>query len=205
MREITKVIKIYRYGELKGKARANAFDFMKEGYEDGAGDEFVENMNAAVKELGLEVEGYDLNEYDGHVYILYGKYDEDLNEIKGARAYAFIQNNFFSRVDKRRYMGKLKGYSEKDYTHLPDKNWMDECRLTGYYADYAVKDAWERFVKELRKGNNPSVSDFIGYIEDAFVKMYQIEMQGYDDVYAQEDAESNDFLFTENGEVYCGY
>ena len=202
MREIVKTIKVYSYDELEGDARAKAFDLLKEGYEDWAGDEFVENMETAVNKLGLEVEGYDLNEYDSRVTIFYGKYDNDLNDICGARAYAFIQDNFFSHVDKRRYMGVLKVYSHKDYTPLPDKNWMDECKLTGYYTDNAVSDAWNKFVKELRKGYNPSVSDFIGYIEDAFVAMYRIEMQGYDDWYAQQDAESNDFEFLENGEVY---
>lgn len=204
MKEIIKKIKVYRFEELEGDARANAFDLVKEGYEDWAGDEFVENMETAVNKLGLEVEGYDLNEYDSRVTIFYGKYDNDLNDICGARAYAFIQNNFFSRVDKRRYMGKLKGYSEKDYTHLPDKNWMDEGKLTGYYTDGAIKDAWEEWLDELRKGNNPSVSDFIGYLEKSFAKMYEDEMQGYNDEMAQEDAESNDFEFLENGEVYCG-
>ena len=145
MREIVKTIKVYSYDELEGDARAKAFDFLKEGYENCAGDEFVYNMEKAVKKLGLEVEGYDLNEYDGRVTIFYGKYDNDLNDICGARAYAFIQNNFFSRVDKRRYMGKLKVYSYKDYTHLPDKNWMDESNLTWYYTDYALKMAWEKF------------------------------------------------------------
>lgn len=197
MREITKVIKIYRYDELEGDARAKAFDFMKEGYEDAERDEFVWNMEKAADKLGFEVE-YDLNEYYSHVYIFYGKYDNDLNEINGARAYAFIQNNFFSRVDKRRYI------RDGHYTHLPDKNWMDKGKLSGYYTDYAIKEAWEQFVKELRKGNKPSVSDFIGYIEDAFVKMYQDEIQGYDDEMAEEEADGNNFEFTEDGGVYYG-
>ena len=193
MKEIIKKIKVYRYGELEGDARARAFDFLKEWYEDCLGSVFVDGMESAVKELGLEVEGYDLEEYGGYVNIFYGKYDEDLNEIDSARAYAFIQNNFFSRVNKRKYI------RDGHYTHLPDKNWMDNCELTGYYTDGAIKDAWEEFVKELRKGNNPSVSDFIGYLEDAFVKMYQEEMQGYDEECAEEDTECNDFWFTEDG------
>lgn len=202
MREIVKTTKVYSYDELRDASRERAFCFLKEGYDDCMGGEFVENMQEAVKKLGLEVEEYHLEEGYGNVNIFYGKYDNDLNDICGARAVAFVQNNFFSRIDKRRYMGKLKGYSKKDYTHLPDKNWMDECKLTGYYTDNAIKEAWEEFVKELRKGNNPSVSDFICYVEDAFVKMYQDEMQGYDDEMAEEDAESNDFWFTEDGEVY---
>lgn len=204
MREIVKTTKVYSYDELHDAARDRAFRFLKEGYEDCVADEFVENMGKAVRKLGLELEGYDLNEYDGRVTIFYGKYDNDLNDICGARAYAFIQNNFFSHIDKRRYMGKLKGYSPKDYTHLPNKDWMNEWKLTGYYADNALKMAWEEFVKKLRRGYEPSVSDFIGYFEKSFVKMYEDEMQGYNDEMAKEDAESNDFEFLENGEVYFG-
>lgn len=196
MKEIIKEIKVYRFEELEGDARAKAFDFLKEGYEDCLGCVFVDGMESAVKELGLEVEGYTLEEYYGHVNIFYGKYDEDLNEIDGARAYGFIQNNFFSRVNKRKYI------RDGHYTHLQDKNWTDEWNLTGYYTDGAIKDAWEEFVKELKGGNNPSVSDFIGYLEDAFVKMYQEEMQGYDEECAEEDAKANDFWFTEDGEMY---
>ena len=114
MREIVKITKVYSYDELHDAARDRAFRFLKGGYEDCVADEFVENMGKAVRKLGLELEDYDLNEYDGRVTIFYGKYDNDLNDICGARAYAFIQNNFFSHVDKRRYMGKLKGYSPKD-------------------------------------------------------------------------------------------
>ena len=204
MKEIIKKIKVYRFEELEGDARAKAFDLLKEGYEDFMADEFVENMEKAVDKLGLEVEGYDFNEYDSRVTIFYGKYDNDLDDICGARAYAFIQNNFFSHIDKRKYMGKLKGYSPKDYTHISNKNWMDESNLTGYYTDNALKMAWEKFVKKLRRGYEPSVSDFIGYLEKSFAKMYEDEMQGYNDEMAQEDAESNDFEFLENGEVYCG-
>jgi hypothetical protein len=204
MREIIKTFKVYKYDELKGKARDRAFLFLKEGYEDCMADEFVDNMEKAVEKLRLGVEGYDLNEYDGRVTIFYGKYDNDLNDICGARAVAFVQNNFFSHIDKRRYMNKLKVYSPKDYTHLPDKGWMDESKLTGYYTDYALKMAWEKFVKKLRSGYEPSVSDFIGYLEKSFVKIFEDEMQGYNDDMAKEDAESNEFEFNENGEVYLG-
>ena len=204
MREIVKTTKVYSYDELRAAARDRAFRFLKEGYEDCLAYEFVDNMEKAVKKLGLEVEGYDLNEYDGRVTIFYGKYDNDLNDICGARAYAFIQNNFFSHVDKRRYMGVLKVYSDKDYTHLPDKEWMNEVKLTGYYSDNALKMAWEKFVEKLRRGYKPSVSDFIGYFEKSFAKMYEDELQEYDDEMAKEDAESNDFEFLENGEVYFG-
>ena len=204
MRTIVKDFKVYKYDELQGKARERAFSFLKEGYEDFMADEFVENMKKAVEGLGLEVEGYDLNEYNSRVTIFYGKYDNDLNDICGARAVAFIQNNFFSRADKRKYMGRLKVYSPKDYTNLPDKNWMEEGKLTGYYTDYAVKDAWDNFVENLRRGTNPSVSDFIGELENAYAEEYKDEMQGYNDAAAQADAESNDFEFLENGEVYLG-
>ena len=205
MREIVKTIKVYSYDELRGDARDRAFRFLKEGYEDFVADEFVNNMEKAVEKLGLEVEGYDLNEYDGRVTIFYGKYDNDLNDILGARAYAFIQNNFFSRIDKRRYIDNIKGaYNPMGYTHLPDKDWMNECKLTGYYSDNALKMAWEKFVEKLRHGYEPSVSDFISYLEKSFVKMYEDEMQGFNDEMAKEDAESNDFEFLENGEVYLG-
>lgn len=204
MREIVKTIKVYSYDELRGEARDRALRFLKEGYEDWAGDEFVDNMKEAVKKLGLEVADYDLNEYGGRVTIFYGKYDNDLNDIRGARAYAFIQNNFFSHVDKRRYMGVLKVYSDKDYTHLPDKNWMDECKFTGYYTDNAVGDAWGKFVEKLRRGYEPSVSDFIGFLEKSFATMYEDEMQGYDDDMAEDDAENYNLWFTEDGEVYGG-
>ena len=60
MKEIIKKIKVYRFEELEGLGRCDAFNFLKEGYEDWAGDEFVGNMETAVNKLGLEVEEYDL-------------------------------------------------------------------------------------------------------------------------------------------------
>lgn len=202
MRKVIKEINVYKYNELKGDARKSVFKRFKENYMDWVIDEFIASTRKMAATFGLTVTDYEFFEDGGHVYFDYD-YPYRLADIRGARAYAFIQNNFFSHVDKRRYMGVLKVYSDKDYTHLPDKNWMENCYFAGVDTD-VVKNTWDEFVEEVRRGNNPSVLDFILDLSTEYVEAYIKETKAYTDDCAVEEANGNEMEFLEDGSLFVG-
>lgn len=203
MRKVIKEINVYSYDELKGDARKSVFKWFKENYMDWVIDEFIASTKETVKCLGLTVTDYEFFEDGGHVYFDYD-YPYRIENIRGARAYAFIQNNFFSHVDKRRYMGVLKVYSDKDYTHLPDKDWMENCCFTGNDTDHVLKNTWDEFVEEVRQGKNPSVLDFILDLSTEYVEAYLKEVRSYSDECAREEADANEMEFLEDGSLFVG-
>lgn len=202
MRKVIKEINVYEYDELKGDARKSVFKWFKKNYMDWVIDEFIASTRKMAATFGLTVTDYEFFEDGGHVYFDYD-YPYRLDDIRGARAYAFIQNNFFSHVDKRRYMGVLKVYSDKDYTHLPDKNWMEDCYFAGVDTD-VVKNTWDEFVEEVRQGNNPSVLDFILDLSTEYIEAYIKETKAYTDDCAVEEANGNEMEFLEDGSLFVG-
>ncbi len=203
MRKVIKEINVYSYDELKGDARKSVFKRFKENYMDWVIDEFIASVKETAAQLGLTVTDYEFFEDGGHLWLDYD-YQYRLADIRGARAYAFIQNNFFSHVDHRRYMGVLKVYSDKDYTRLPDKGWMENCCFTGNYTDYVLKNTWDEFVEEVRQGNNPSVLDFILNLSTEYVETYLDEVRSYNDESVREEADANEMEFLEDGSLFVG-
>ena len=151
MRTETTITKIYTFDELSDEAKekviAEARDFDMEIH----CDEFVDCMKSAMNEMGIAIKDYSIG-IDGSGYI---KLDAENDDLEGARAYAYIMNNFFEGVDKKKLV--YKEWEKRRVSHLDGKDWIDNCPFSGWCYDFAVKEAWKSWCNDLREGNGPSV------------------------------------------------
>lgn len=196
MRIETTITKIYTFDELsdeaKGKVIAEARDFDMEIHR----DELVDCMKSAMYEMGIAIKDYSIG-LDGGGYI---KLDDDNDGLEGARAYAYIMNNFFGGVDKKKLVHKE--WEKGRISHLDRKDWMDNCPFSGWCYDFAVKEAWENWCNDLREGKGPSVRDFLDELEWAYLKELSDEYDGFNEEDARELAEANEYEFLEDGTLY---
>lgn len=196
MRTETTITKIYTFNELSDEAKekviAEARDF---GMEINR-DELVDCMKSAMNEMGIAIEDYSIG-IDGSGYI---KLDAENDDLEGARAYAYIMNNFFDGVDKKKLF--YKEWEKRRVSRLDRKDWMDNCPFTGWCYDCAVKDAWDSWCNDLREGKGPSVRDFLDELEWAYLKELSDEYDGFDEAEARELAEANGYEFLEDGTIY---
>ena len=193
--EIT-ITKIYTFDELSDEAKekviAEARDFAMEIHR----DELVDCMKSAMNEMGIAIEDYSID-IDGSGYI---KLDAENDDLEGTRAYAYIMNNFFEGVDKKKLV--YKEWEKRRISHLDRKDWIDNCPFSGICYDYAVKDAWENWCNDLREGKSPSIRDFLDELEWAYLKELSDEHYGFDEECARDLAEANGYEYLEDGTIY---
>ena len=196
MRTETTITKIYTFDELSDEAKekviAEARDFAMEIHR----DELVDCMKSAMNEMEIAIEDYSIG-IDGSGYI---KLDAENDDLEGARAYAYIMNNFFSGVDKKELV--YKEWEKRRISHLDRKDWIDNCPFSGWCYDYAVKKAWDSWCSDLREGKSPSIRDFLDEIEWAYLKELSDEYYGFDEEDARELAEANGYEYLEDGTLY---
>ena len=196
MRTETTITKIYTFDELSDEAKekviAEARDFDMEINR----DELVDCMKSAMNEMGIVIKDYSID-IDGSGYI---KLDADNDGLEGARAYAYIMNNFFEGVNKKKLV--YKEWEKRRISHLDRKDWIDNCSFSGWCYDYAVKEAWNSWCNDLREGKSPSVRDFLDELESQYLKELSDEYDGFDEAEARDIAEANDYEFLEDGTIY---
>lgn len=196
MRTETTIIKIYTFDELSDEAKekviAEARDFDME----ISRDELVDCMKSAMSEMGIAIKDCSIG-IDGSGYF---KLDADNDDLEGARAYAYIMNNFFEGVDKKKLV--YKEWEKRRVSRLDRKDWIDNCPFSGWCYDFAVKEAWKSWCNDLREGKGPSVRDFLDELEWAYLKELSDEYDGFDEAEARELAEANGYEFLEDGTIY---
>lgn len=198
MRTVTKTIttNVYKFDELSEKAKEK---FIAESRDSGMEihcDELVDCMKSAMNEMGIAIKDYSIG-IDGSGYI---KLDADNDDLEGARAYAYIMNNFFEGVDKKKLV--YKEWEKRRVSRLDRKDWMDNCPFSGWCYDYAVKEALDSWCNDLREGKSPSIRDFLDELEWAYLKELSDEYYGFDEAEARDLAEANDYEFLEDGTIY---
>ena len=196
MRTETTITKIYKFDELSDKAREKVIDEARDSDMEINRDELVDCMKSAMNEMGIEIEDYSIG-IDGSGYI---KLYADNDDLEGARAYAYILNNFFDGVNKKKLV--YKEWEKRRISHLERKDWMDNCPFSGCCYDFAVKNAFSGWCNDLREGKSPSVRDFLDELEWAYLKELSDEYYGFNEKDAWELAEANGYEFLEDGTIY---
>lgn len=196
MRTETTITKIYTFDELSGEAKEKVIAEARDSEMEINCDEFVDCMKSATNEMGVAIEDYSIG-IDGSGYI---KLDAENDNLEGARAYAYIMNNFFEGIDKKKLV--YKEWEKRRISHLDRKDWMDNCPFSGMCYDYAVKEAWENWCNDLREGKSPSVRDFLDELEWAYLKELSDEYYGFDEECARDLAEANGYEYLEDGTLY---
>lgn len=198
MRTITETITttVYKFDELSDSAKEKFTDEQRD-FEAGFwADEMYDCLKSAMKTMNISIDDYEIG-IDGSGYI---KLDAENDDLEGARAYAYIMNNFFEGVDKKKLV--YKEWEKRRISHLDRKDWIDNCPFSGWCYDFAVKEAWDSWCNDLREGKSPSVRDFLDELEWAYLKELSDEYDGFDEAEARDIAEANGYEFLEDGTIY---
>lgn len=203
MRTETTTITIYKFDELSEKAKEKVISEEREFEMEINRDELIDCMKSAMNEMGIAIKDYSIG-IDGSGYINLSV-DDDAEELEGVRAYKWIVNNCFSDVDKKKmyWQKNVDIRSCKSLTSsIESKDWMDNCPFSGWCYDFAVKEAWDSWCNDLRKGKSPSIRDFLDELEWAYLKELSDEYDGFDEAEARDIAEANGYEFLEDGTIY---
>lgn len=196
MRTETTITKIYTFDELSDEAKEKVIAEARDSDMEINCDELVDCMKSAMNEMGIAIDDYSIG-IDGSGYI---KLDVENDDLEGARAYAYIMNNFFDGVDKKKLV--YKEWEKRRISHLDRKDWMDNCPFSGWCYDFAVKEVWDSWCNDLRQGKSPSVRDFLDELEWAYLKELSDKYYGFDEEDARELAEANGYEYLEDGTIY---
>ena len=196
MRTETTITKIYKFDELSDEAKEKVIAEARDSDMEINRDDLVDCMKSAMNKMEIAIEDYSIG-IDGSGYI---KLDVENDDLEGARAYAYIMNNFFEGVDKKKLV--YKEWGKRRISHLDRKDWMDNCPFSGWCYDFAVKEAWDSWCNDLRQGKSPSVRDFLDNLEWAYLKELSDEYYGFNEYDARDLAESNGYEFLEDGTIY---
>lgn len=189
----------YAFDEFSDEAKERAFAEVRDSVMEVNVDELVDCMKTAMDKMGITISDYSIG-IDGSGYI---KLDVEDDELEGVRAYAYIVNNFFGGANKKRFVYKDLGVnSQSRISHLDRKDWMDNCPFSGMCYDYAMKNAWVNWCSELRKGNSPSVRDFLNELEYQYLHEIANDYYGFDEECVRDLADANGYKYLEDGTLY---
>lgn len=172
-----KVIKAYRIEELLPNVKNSVINkYHNEHYWDW--DVYANERNKSFRTI-CDIFGFQLFDYDGYGV---GCEHFDAEEVKGIRRVVAYINNHYTF---KRPMFSVISKKEKFYKNHADAlalmryaDWMP----TGYTSDYCCKEAYESFiewVKEFHKSDTCTLKDFMHFLEDAFNKELNNDLEYY--------------------------
>ena len=203
MRTLVITKNLYTFDELSDEAKENALDYIRERYDFAWDSDNAETVKAIAEKCGWEWDWYS---YDGIRYtISYDINDGDVEELSGARAMAYISNNYIDRAAKPKYywLNHVWHCDGRKNWERKSKIWyrIDDCPFTGYYLDYCFAEAWRDWKKNLSKYS--TVKEFADLVAEYLSRdwtadnEYQISDEGI-----REYIEANEYEFTEDGSLY---
>ena len=194
MKEIT--IKLYSFKELSQSAKRYAIEECRE-YIPLSNPWAEENMNS-VKAICKAINS-DWDYYHTMIEVTSNE-SEEVQNLSGARAYAYVWNNYIEPNISKKYLK----WSAKDKPLYAKIIKEYSCPFTGYCADDILWTAFEKWKAEVKKFNTEQTVD-------GFIARVQYEINDFidkDDDYYQSDEHIEEELidksevFTESGELY---
>ena len=207
MKTIVTETNVYTFDELTDEAKENAIEnFRNYTFEHGGLCWQTENANAVkviAEKMGWK---YDYSSWDGVDYCVeYSVDDGDVAELSGARAMAYIENNYIDVAKKPKMYwlhNVLYGDGRKNWTRKSKVNFtIDDCPFTGYCMDCCFSEAWREWKSKFNK--HSTVQDFADMVASHLSKdwtednRYQVSDEGILEV-----IEANDYEFLEDGTFY---
>lgn len=202
MRTIVTIV--YTFDELSNEAKENAINHWRD-----SDHEFVwtwdtiNSIKAIAKAMNCVSDWYS---YDGVTYdVSFCSHEtEDIENLSGKRAWAYIWNNYL--FPTRKY----KTYWKDRMIHCDGtKNWKrtskisygwDDCPFTGYCADCCFIEAWREWKKRFNKYS--TVGDFIELVAEKLGEEWTNDNEyQMSDEYISEVLTINDYEFTEEGDM----
>ena len=205
MRTITNTFNVYSFEELSEEAKEKAIDnFRYDGSYLSWQDETVNSIEKISKAMNCIAECYSYDGIKYYVSFTSNEY-EDIEALKGKRAYAYIVNNYLMPnksyktywKDRCIYADGRKNWKRKSNLFY---NW-DNCPFTGYYMDCCFIEAWKKWEKNFNK--NSTVEDFIELVANNLAEDWTKDNEYQQtDEYIIEMIEINDYEFLEDGRQY---
>lgn len=194
---------VYTFDELSDEAKEKAInDWRCSGFEFAWTYDTINSIKAIADAMNCKAEWYS---YDGITYDVsfYSHETEDIENLSGKRAYAYIWNNYL--FPSRKY----KTYWKDRVIHCDGrKNWKriskisygwDDCPFTGYCADCCFIEAWREWKRSFNKYS--TVGDFINTVAGKLGKEWTNDNEyQMTDEYISEILSINDYEFTEDGD-----
>ena len=203
MRTVT--MEIFGIRELSAEARRKALDdfLYRRSTVLFDQEEEINTVTSIAQKMDWE---YDYNSYDGEQYsVSYRVYGDERAELSGARAMAYIQNNYINAAEqpKEYWLGHVWHCDgRKNWTRKSRINFtIDNCPFTGFYMDYCFSKAWEEWKQNFR--NHSTVQDFANMVADHLAKEWTEENEyRFSDEGLMEFIDCNDYEFLEDGTLY---
>ena len=175
----TKELKLYDFDELTEDAKEHVRECKHEylfGGNPWFDDEFWDVVRAVSEKYGFDYGSIDkYDELERDIYIKRNSGECEWEDIKGARAYTWLENNIFNdlRVKPKIIMSTFPAEGYEKITGV-DGSFKDGPFTGTWWYDNEIYEARKRFIKVLRTNKNISVYDFwsifFALIEDDFRK-----------------------------------
>jgi len=201
---------IYTIQELSEKAKEKAFNDFCNTDLFPFGSDNEKTLTEFVKIFPVKVNKFS---YGNGNYFIDFEFTGDLKieNLKGIRLLAYLQNNYFSSL----FTGKWY-YGEKYWANVTPKNkdsrlkykrqskvlFSDCCTLTGYYIDQDILSPVYDFIK-----NPLEKTTFYDLMRRCLKKWITACNTSYEDYFVMDNfldmSESNDWEYTEEGDLYA--
>lgn len=161
--------------------------------------EIFDSLKAVCKAADVSLRDWSLGAYNrgNHIDVSFpGQEQDEVGELSGKRAFAWIENNLFGPLripwtGKRR--AELRKYGSDYYAGK-----VKPCPLTGVCFDEDYLDALR---KSIRQGD--TLKEAFEGLADVYANLLKAEIESAStEEYFIEHAEANEMQFTEDGELF---
>lgn len=192
-----KQIIAYSIKELEGKARDNAINdyrsIIDESFWDSSASDIVDSYKACLNAFNITLKDWSLGAYCRSYARL--DIDDNIKELRGARALAWLENNGLNdlRITRKQYLERRKDYFK--YGKLYRIGCVKPCPFTGMCYD---EDYLEFLINEVKSGSD--LKDAFNGLLSVRTKLLEAEADyRSSEEYIVEELEANDYLFTSEG------
>lgn len=194
-------VNLYSFDELSNAAKERALNYFRkdiDNYIDSS--DIINTIEKIAAKCDLEGDyySYDGTHYEVSFYMDNNVYGEEIENLHGKRAFAYVMNNFIlpsmkNKIYRIRYTNKTR--KSQIFKSI------DDCPFTGYIADYCFAEAFEEWKTQIN--NNVTVFDFIKLLEKKLSNEWNAEIDyAFSDEYIEEMIYCNSYEFLEDGTVY---
>lgn len=191
-------LKIFKFSELSEEAQARAINRWNDTSEDLFwSTEIIDSLLKIFDIANIKIKDYSIGAYC-RSYLNF-ELDDQIKQLTGARAYAWIENNLFYklRITRADWIKNRKNYLSygKDYR----QGKIPPCPLTGYYFDDTLIDSFKTNIFD--RGYN---------LDQCFDDLFYLTIKELENEYDYQRSkefladhfELNDYEFLENGKIY---
>lgn len=217
MRILTTKVKLYNVRELRRYQRAG-FDRALEKYREYVAqdsypaDEIMNSLKGLFEAANVKMRDWEIGAYS-HSYLRADFAQEGTEELRGARAFAWIENNLLGPLRAPWGLEPVKRYDKK-YSHgthntlynvedgKPRRRWtkpgeLKECPFTGMCYD---KDLIDALLKAIKAGDTLKEA-FEGLADDVRCMIEDDDEYRSKEESFIEHAEANEYEFTADGKT----